>query len=142
MTAWFLLPLTILSPLTGLALFHRITFAQPPTRPADPPATLAEAVKLIAAKHDLADVMWIRPLGPNLGARLYDGGSAAVFAVTKTGLVATPKSWPRLLHEGTWAGKWSGLLNVVTSLAFILLLVTGMTIWMRRKLRRATRVRT
>ncbi len=146
MTAWFLLPLLILSPLTGLALFHRITFTQPSARPPDPPATLHEAVKLIAAKHDLADVLWIRPLGqgPNagMGVRLYDGGRASVFTVTKAGLVPTPTPWPRLLHEGTWAGKWSGIVNVVTSLAFVLLLVTGLTIWMRRKLRRARHVRT
>jgi PepSY-associated TM region len=142
MTAWVLLPLLILSPLTGLALFHRITFTPLPQRPADPPATLHDAVKLIAAKHDLATVMWIRPLGPNLGARLYDNGRASVFMVTKTGLVATPTPWPRLLHEGTWAGKWSGIVNIVTSLAFVLLLVTGLTIWVRRRMRRATRVRT
>jgi sulfite reductase (NADPH) flavoprotein alpha-component len=99
-------------------------------------------VKLIAAKHDLADVMWIRPQGPNLAARLYEGGSAKVFAVTKAGLVGGPTNWPRLLHEGTWAGKWSGIFNFVTSLALVLLTVTGITIWARRKWRRAARVRT
>ena len=41
--------------------------------------------------------------------------------------------------EGNWAGLYSGLLNVVTSVALMLLLTTGLLIWGRRTLRRRSR---
>lgn len=142
-TAWFLLPLLVLSPLTGLALALRITLAPAAERATAPAASLHEAVRLVADRYDLANVVWIRPLGPNgLAARVYDNGRAKVFAVSKSGLMETPPSWPRLLHEGVWRGVWSGGVNLVTSLAFVLLLATGLTIWSRRQLQRARRART
>ena len=40
-----------------------------------------------------------------------------------------------------WAGLWSGLINVATSLALIGLIVTGLWIWARRSLRMRARKR-
>jgi uncharacterized iron-regulated membrane protein len=62
--------------------------------------------------------------------------------VTRDGLRALPRNWPRLLHEGNWLGIWSGLANALTSVAMLGLLGTGVLIWARRKLRRRTRDRT
>lgn len=138
-TAWGLLPLLIISPLSGLGLAHGITFTAPPARVEGPPVPLYDAVKLVAAKHDLASVMWIRPQAGATRVRLYDGRQAKVLAVTRAGLVDSPTTWPRLIHEGTWSGAWSGLINLVTSLALVLLLVTGLTIWGRRSMRRMSR---
>ncbi len=118
-TAWILSPLLFLSPLTGLAIAYGITFTPPPPMVDGPPVPLAEAVNIVAAKHNLADVMWIRPQGGATRVRVYDGGQVRVMAVTRAGLVAGPQSWPRVLHEGTWAGKWSGIINVITSIALI-----------------------
>jgi uncharacterized iron-regulated membrane protein len=134
-TAWVLSPLLILSPLTGLAIAYGINFTPPPTRIEGPPVPLADAVKIVAAKHDLASVVWIRPQGGAMRARIYDGGFAKVFAVTRSGLVEGPKAWPRALHEGVWAGAWSGILNALVSLALLGLMGTGLTIWARRTLR-------
>ena len=138
-TAWGLLPLLILSPLSGLGLAHGITFAPPPARVEGPPVPLHDAVKLVAAKHDLASVIWIRPQGGAMRARLIDGREAKVFAVTRNGLVEGPRGWPRLIHEGVWGGLSSGLINLVTSLAMVPLMATGVTIWGRRWLRRGLR---
>jgi uncharacterized iron-regulated membrane protein len=138
-TAWVLSPLLLLSPLTGLAIAYQITFAGPAPRPEGPPVPLHEAVKLVAAKHDLASVVWIRPQGGAMRARLYDGREAKVFAVTRNGLVSGPQSWPRAVHEGVWAGVYSGILNVVVSLALMGLMTTGLIIWGRRTLRRRSR---
>ncbi|HRD75374.1 MAG TPA: PepSY-associated TM helix domain-containing protein [Hyphomicrobiaceae bacterium] len=135
-TAWGLAPLLLLSPLTGLAIAYGITLAPPGPRIEGPPVALREAVQTVAKTHDLANVIWIRPAGGATRVRVYDRGQAKVLAVTKTGLVAGPQSWPRLLHEGVWAGAWSGLLNVVVSIALVLLMTTGMLIWLRRTLRR------
>ncbi|MBL8664107.1 MAG: PepSY domain-containing protein, partial [Candidatus Odyssella sp.] len=57
------------------------------------------------------------------------------------GAVPTPRNWPRLWHEGNFAG-WAAWMNAILSVAMIGLLVTGPWIWLRRKLRhRASRMR-
>jgi uncharacterized iron-regulated membrane protein len=141
-------PLLILSALSGLAIAWGITFITPPAAPAGGSSgapretvTLREAVKVIAAKHDLASVIWIRPQGGALRARVYNEGHAGVFTVTKQGLVEGPRNWPRVWHEGVWAGAWSGLLNLGISVVLLGLLITGMTIWARRTFRSRTRNR-
>lgn len=138
-TAWGLLPLLFLSTLTGLALSWGITFAAAPPAARGAPVALAEAVRIVARSHDLASVVWIRPQGGAMRARVYDGREARVFTVTRDGLVAQPRNWPRALHEGNWAGAVSGGLNVLVSLAFALLMATGLLIWGRRSWRRRRR---
>jgi uncharacterized iron-regulated membrane protein len=140
-TGWFLLPLLILSPLTGLFLSFGLTFASPPQAlsAGARPVPLREAVRLVAAERDLGRVSWIRPIGPRLLARLDDGGEMRVFAVTDKGLIAMSRNWPRLLHEGNWLGVASALINVLISIAFVGLLSTGLIIWGRRKFRRRLR---
>jgi uncharacterized iron-regulated membrane protein len=74
-------------------------------------------------------------------ARLVEGGEYRVYVVTPDGMTAMPRNWPRLWHEGNFAGGWSALLNLIASVAMIGLLVTGPLIWLRRRLRlRARRV--
>jgi uncharacterized iron-regulated membrane protein len=140
-TGWFLLPLLILSPLTGLFLAFGLSFASPPPAPGASarPVPLREAVKLVAAEHDLGQVTWIRSMGPRLLVRLNDHGEMRVFAITSQGLAATSRNWPRLLHEGNWLGIVSALVNVVISIAFVGLLGTGLIIWARRRFRRRQR---
>jgi uncharacterized iron-regulated membrane protein len=137
---WFLLPLLILSPLTGLFLAFGLSFASPPaSAPGARAVPLREAVRLVAKNHDLGQVTWIRSIGPRLMVRLNDGGEMRVFAVTSEGLTATSRNWPRLLHEGNWLGITSALVNVVISIGFVGLLSTGLIIWARRRFRRRQR---
>jgi hypothetical protein len=53
-TGWFLLPLVVLSPLTGLAIALGITLAGPAPASSASPAALPAALRMIAAEHDLA----------------------------------------------------------------------------------------
>ncbi len=140
-TAWVLLPLVVLSPLTGLALAYKITLAAEAAPPGGPPLPLVEAVRKVGAAHDLSGLIWLRPAGGRMLARLIEDGEYRVYAVGAEGLVAMPRNWPRLLHDGNWHGALSGLVNVVTSLALLLLLATGSFIWARRWLRRLRRPR-
>lgn len=135
-TAWFLLPLLILSPLTGLFLAFGWTFAISAPRVAPAAVSLQEAVASVGAKYNLNQVAWIRPRGNAMLARLNDAGEMRVFSVTRDDLTPTPRNWPRLLHEGNWRGTPSALINVLISAAFVLLMSTGLLIWLRRKLRR------
>jgi uncharacterized iron-regulated membrane protein len=135
-TAWILLPLVVLSPLTALFMAFGVTFAgSPPAVASAPMLPMTEAVRLIATDHDIASVSWIRPRGNTLMARLDDDGEARVFTVTRDGLVPAPRNWPRLIHEGNWGGALSVLINVVTSLALIVLMGSGLWLWGRSKLR-------
>jgi uncharacterized iron-regulated membrane protein len=142
--AWVPLPLIVLSPLTGLFLAAGITFAGAPTVAASPqgaPLRLAEAVRIVGERHDLSGLVWMRPQGGRLLARLVVGGEYSVHAVTQAGTTAMPRNWPRLWHEGNFAGSWSALMNVAISLAMMGLLVTGPWIWLRRRLRMRARRR-
>jgi len=138
--AWFLLPLVVLSPLTGLLLALGISFTPGP-RAADAsgsPLTLAEAVQVLAVEHDLSSLSWIRPLGRTLAARVVEDGEMRTYALTREGAVPMARNWPRLIHEGTWGGLALAVLNLVTSVALLGLLITGIWIWARRRLRRAS----
>lgn len=136
-TAWALLPLLILSPLTGLALAFKITFTNL-DRPAKPekPLSLAEAVRTVGREHDLSGLIWIRELRGQTLARIVENGEYKIFTVSPERVTPVPRIWPRLLHEGTWGGHIAAALNLLTSLALLLLLATGVWIWLRRSNRR------
>ncbi|EIM27408.1 putative iron-regulated membrane protein [Microvirga lotononidis] len=135
---WFLLPLVVLSPLTGLLLAFGISFAPAPASSAasGPPLPLREAVRVLAVEHDLSSLSWIRPLGRGLVARVAEDGEMRTYALNRQGAVPMPRSWPRLIHEGSWGGFTLAILNLVTSVALLGLLVTGSWIWLRRQYRR------
>jgi uncharacterized iron-regulated membrane protein len=139
--AWGLLPLIVLSPLSGLLMAAGITFTSapdaPPARAA--PMPLVEAVRIIGRDHDLSSLVSMRPLGGRLVARLVEDGEYVTYVVTREGSAAMPRNWPRLWHEGNFAGALSALTNLVISFAMSGLVVTGVWIWLRRQLRRRAR---
>lgn len=134
-TGWALLPLTILSPLTGLLIAYGITFADQPRPPGGLP-TLREAVVIVGQTHDVSRLISLRPRGQGLMARIVEDGEYRAYTVTKDGMTRLQRNWPRLIHEGNWGGVWSGALNAFTSIAMLLLLATGLIIWKRRAFRK------
>jgi uncharacterized iron-regulated membrane protein len=141
--AWGLLPLIVLSPLTGLLLAYNVTFSGVTSNvgPQGAPLTLKDAVAVAGKTHDLSSLVWMRPLGPRMTMRIAENGEYKLYRLTLQGAEAVPRNWPRLWHEGNFAGVWSSLMNVVTSLAVLGLLATGGWAWMRRKLRSGIRGR-
>ena len=136
-TAWFALPLILLSPLTGLCLAFGLTFQSAPASVGGArPLPLPEAVGMVAASHDLSHVISIRVRGGRMMARIYEGGELRAYAVNSSGVTPLPRNWPRLIHEGNWSALIASPLNVVTSIALLALLSTGLLIWARRKLRK------
>ena len=136
--AWGLLPLIVLSPLTGLLMWAGITFVAPAETArasSGPPMTLAEGIDVVGRDRDLSALVWLRPQGGRLMARFAEEGEYRLYAVSREGTRAMPRNWPRLWHEGNFAGAWSAAMNVVVSLAIIGLLGTGLWIWLRRRLR-------
>ena len=135
--AWFTLPLLVLSPLTGLLVALGVTFqGAAPAVGAGQRIALTDAVRTVATSHDLAQVMSIGSRGGRVMARLFEGGELRAYTFAADAMVALPRNWPRLLHEGNWSAMIAGPLNVVTSVVLLGLLATGLLIWGRRKLRR------
>jgi uncharacterized iron-regulated membrane protein len=141
--AWGVLPLVVMSPLTGLLMAFGVAFVNPPAAPITRGAslTLREAVRIVGKDHDLSSLVWLRPRGGQLLVRLVEDGEYTVYAVTRDGTVTMQRNWPRLLHEGNFAAVWPALLNLVTSVAMTGLLATGLWIWLRRRLGRRAPVR-
>jgi hypothetical protein len=136
--AWFTLPLLILSPLTGLAISFGVTFASP-AAPVSGSVPLRQAIEMISRDHDLSRLSSLQMRGGRLLARLDVNGELQAFAVTPSGLSALPRNWPRLIHEGNWSSMVSSLVNVLISVVFTGLLITGLIIWARRTFRRRHR---
>jgi len=132
---WFAFPLVALLPVTGLLMtLHVGKLALPALEPGKPIA-LAQAIQAVPLPAD----------GALLMARRFQAGSAMVKTTSSAGervhvvqsngqvaLAGTP-GWVNLVHEGTWAGAWSGVLNLVAALALIGLTVTGLYSWLRRR---------
>ncbi|WP_203071400.1 PepSY-associated TM helix domain-containing protein [Falsiroseomonas ponticola] len=134
-TGWALLPLLVGSPLTGLALAFGITFTTPAPVPPGATPPLLETLRQVAARHDLDGLDFIRPIGGGRLVRVLDErGTAIAYRAGPEGLVRQPDNWPRLLHEGGWGGLLGSALNLVTSVALVGLLGTGVFIWARRTL--------
>jgi uncharacterized iron-regulated membrane protein len=47
--------------------------------------------------------------------------------------LAGAPGWVDVVHEGTWAGSWSGGLNLVSALLLMGVTVTGLFSWLRRQ---------
>ena len=139
-TAWFALPLILLSPLTGLCIAFGLTF-QNGAAPAGGgrPLPLPDAVRMVAESHNLSNVISIGARGGRMMARIYEGGELRAYAVNSSGVTPLPRNWPRLIHEGNWSALIASPLNIVTSIALLMLLSTGLLIWARRKLRKPRR---
>ncbi|MBX9739682.1 MAG: PepSY domain-containing protein [Beijerinckiaceae bacterium] len=142
--AWIFLPLIMLSLVSGLGIAHGVTFSSPPAgapSPRGPPVPLIEAVRMVSAHTDPSNLLSLGNRGGRQLARIVENGEVRAYQVTREGLRAGSRNWPRLLHEGNWLGVWSGLANVLTSIAMLGLLGTGLLIWARRKFRRRNRTR-
>ena len=137
--AWGLLPLIVLSPLTGLLMAYRVTFVAPSGggAPQGTPLTLKQAIAVAGASRDLSSLIWMRTVGGRMTMRIVENGEYKLYAVTQAGTAALPRNWPRLWHEGNFAGGWSSLMNLVISAAMLGLLTTGGWIWLRRRVRRS-----
>ena len=135
--AWLALPLIILSPLTGLALAYGITFTSPVARTSDGGRiTMVDAVRSIAAEHDLANLTSIRQRGGMLMARIYVNGELRGYRIGLSRLEQLPRNWPRVIHEGNWGGVLGAVANILVSSVLLGLLATGLTIWLRRTIRK------
>jgi uncharacterized iron-regulated membrane protein len=142
-TGWALLPLLVGSPVTGLFLALGLSFSAPAIPATGPAPDLRTTLRLVAERHDIAGLDWVRQIGGAPMVRVLDGsGTTRMYRVGAEGLVAQPRPWVRLLHEGTWLGLTGSAANMLTSIALLGLSGTGFWLWLRRRsMKRRARAR-
>lgn len=132
---WFLLPFVLLTPITAvLLLLHIGGPPPPPVLPAERTISLARALQQAAGQVDLTRLRSAQTFrGGNwrIIAAGPEGPLAYVVTTNRVSLLAGP-GLVRELHEGTWAGAWSGLINLVSVIALTGLTGTGTVAWLRR----------
>ncbi|HEU5357587.1 MAG TPA: PepSY-associated TM helix domain-containing protein [Gemmatimonadales bacterium] len=132
---WFAWPLLALLPVSLVMMKLHTPFGR---RRAGPPPSIAAVLGTAARTLDLTHLD---------GAQRFPGGAIVViggvhgegrYVVRGDSVQPLESGMSRLgkeLHTGTWAGPWSGALNVVAALGLLVMLWTGTVAWVR-KLRR------
>ncbi len=131
---WCLLPLAVMSPLTGILMTLHVGESATPLPRAARPVSVVEALTIAAPQVDLGNLV---------EAHRFRGGTVMLrvraepldlYVVTEESVVRLVDGPPLIkrIHEGTWGGPWSGLLNLVAALALALLAVTGPVSWFAR----------
>lgn len=141
---WLGLPLVMITPITGLLMaLHLGMPSMPKFESADKTLPIARTLEIASESADLSQLSQARSFRRGavmLSVKTTEG--AAMHIVSGTGKLTTSTEgpgWVRMLHEGTWAGAWSGLVNLLSALGLLGLLFTGVWSWWRR--RRQARVR-
>lgn len=132
---WCLLPLTLLSPLTGVLMTLGIdTGSRPALRQAERPVSLSQALAIAGRDTDTSGLVSARRFRGGTVLLQVAGEGGGRFVVTEKGTTALTggPGLMKQIHEGTWGGAWSGSLNFVVSLALLGLTVTGFVSWYGR----------
>ncbi|MEW8686828.1 MAG: PepSY-associated TM helix domain-containing protein [Candidatus Thiodiazotropha sp.] len=140
---WILLPILLMLPLTGVLMSLHLGKPELPrmSRPGTE-LTLAEALESARQSHQLDGLTGVRSF-PGGRVMLSVAAQEATRLLVVTDHSITPidpeKSLVKTLHEGTWAGPFSGVLNLVGAMALSLLILSGSFSWMRRQRRTSAR---
>lgn len=131
---WCLLPLALMSPLTGVLMTLHVGESGTPLPRAARPVSVAEALTIAAPQVDLAGLVEAHRFRGGTVMLRMRGEPMELHVVTEESVVRLVDGPPLIkrIHEGTWGGLWSGLLNLVAALALTLLAVTGPVSWFAR----------
>lgn len=136
-TGWITWPLVLMLPATAVLMtLHIGSPSLPRANPQGPPTTLPAALVQAAPENARIEQLSLRRFrGGSVLISLREGTQQQVWVVA--GDTVTPldpkANWPKQLHEGTWAGAWSGFLNLVGAIALLLLTGTGAWSWLQRQ---------
>lgn len=137
---WLLLPLLFMLPATGVFMSLHIGMPELPEMSArNARLPLSQALRLAAEGHDLTDLTQARRFrGGSVMLSTGSGEDQRSLVVTDTAVTSIdPGGYLiKTLHEGTWAGAWSGSLNLLGGIALGTLSLTGLLSWSRRSRKR------
>jgi sulfite reductase (NADPH) flavoprotein alpha-component len=127
----WLFPLALLLPVTALLMTLHVGQPRLPLQSDGPAVTLAAGLERAATQYDLSTLT---------SASAFKRGSLLIHTADQTLLVSgetvtplTDTYWPKVLHEGTWGGWLSGLINLLMSALLFALSLTGFVSWLRRQ---------
>jgi sulfite reductase (NADPH) flavoprotein alpha-component len=134
---WFLFPLVLLGPVTGVLMdLHVGDAPRPPGGRRQPAITLAQGVEAAArAGVDLRALTTAQRGGRGVVISSAVGAAHLVAEGGAVSEVETEHSLARKLHEGTWGGAIAGVVSLLGGLAGTAMLGTGTFAWARRWLR-------
>lgn len=139
-TGWLAFPLVLMLPLTAVLMTLHIGAPELPRADPSVQAPLPAALDRTLPRDTAFQQLSVRRFHGSVLVSINDGATEQMWVVA--GNTVTPLdasgNWPRQLHVGTWAGAWSGALNLLGALALLFLTVTGAWSWLQRR-RDATR---
>jgi sulfite reductase (NADPH) flavoprotein alpha-component len=132
--------MALMLPLTGVLMSLHVGMPELP-RMSQPGArlTLQQALQDANQTHDLSELQSVRRFrGGSVLLKMLEGDREQLLLVTDQAV--TPLYPDRVLvktlHEGTWAGAWSGSINLLGAVTLGLLTLTGSLSWLRRRRKR------
>ena len=130
---WASLPLALL--VTATAAMMALELGTPRLPPIDRDAArpaLAEALARASAEGGITHIHRaerFEQVAYAVAGRDGEGARTVIVTPDAVAPVAAYPGWVAELHEGTWAGGWSGALNAVAALALLGVMVTGLLSW-------------
>ncbi|MBP6117617.1 MAG: PepSY domain-containing protein [Neisseriaceae bacterium] len=133
---WLALPLWLLLPVTGVMMclhlgapdFNQLQASSAP---------LAQVIKAVADDRALTQLASIETVkGRYQVVKLEEAGQVTSYQLNEQAQLSPAtmnRYWAKELHEGTWAGAFSGWLNLFVSLGLVVLTSTGAYSWLRRQ---------
>lgn len=125
----WLFPLAALLPITALMMTLHIGQPGPPPRASGPSISLTEGLQRAAQQHDLSTLI---SAGARRGSVMISTARERLL-VNAQGVTEMQTYWPKALHEGTWGGWFSGLVNLLAGVLLFALSLTGFLSWLRRQ---------
>ncbi|MBN2752653.1 MAG: PepSY domain-containing protein [Rhodospirillaceae bacterium] len=136
---WVGFPVLLLTPLTAVLMTLHVGRAALPVPRQAQAIPLTVALEHIAATHMTDAFVSIRRFkGGTALAVVQDANGPSSYVVGAETVVPMRggKGLVSELHEGTWAGAWSGALNLIAALGLFAMIVTGWWSWLRKRLRK------
>lgn len=134
---WFLWPLVALLPLSLVMMKLHLPVLNNPSAPMAPMSSLMRSVARVS---DLSRLDGMQRLPGGRAFVVLEGASGPTRYVYADGRLRTMDSRMsaigRELHEGTWAGRWSGFINLAAAAAMLWMLGSGVLSFARRRARR------
>lgn len=133
---WVAWPLAMLTPITGFMMAFHIGLPMRSHHGENHAQSIARVIEATSAQTDLSHVYSVRKAwGSGTLVFVQANGKNVQYAVSGRGEITSSNGpgWVRMLHEGTWAGAWSGVLNFLSIIPLLGLLGTGALTWWRRQ---------
>jgi len=142
---WLSWPLVALTPVTGMLMALHLGMPGMPHNAsmsghsssygAGRSLPVAQVLEVASKEVDLSKLTQVRNFrGGGVMLTVLDGLQPRQYLVSGSGEVTRTEGpgWVRMLHEGTWAGAWSGVFTLISTCPLLGLLVTGSLKWLRR----------